>query len=98
MAAALTLSRNHFICRITTRAHIHPRHPRPCTRILPKSFNAIIDSLEKTIDRVGKTGSNVCIAEGDSEHVDVRNHVICALIIILLLVILIRMSVDKTDD
>ena len=98
MAAALTLSRNHFICRITTRAHIHPRQPRPCNRLLPRSFNVIIESLEKTIDRVGKTGSNVCIAEGDGEHVDVCSHVLCALVIILLLVILIRMSVDNTDD
>jgi hypothetical protein len=96
MAAALTLRRNHFICRITTRAH--SRQPRACTRFLPRSFNAIIDSLEKTIDRVGKTGSNVCIAESDGEHVDVRNHVICALVIILLLFILIRMNMDKTDD
>jgi hypothetical protein len=96
MAAALTLRRNHFICRITIRAH--SRQPRACTRLLPRSFNVIIDSLEKTIDRVGKIGSNVCIAEGDGEHVDMRNHVVCALIIIVLLLILIRMSVDKTDD
>lgn len=96
MAAALTLHRNYFICRITTRAH--SRQPRACNRLLPQSFKVIIDSLEKTIDRVGKTGSHVCIAEGDGEHVDVRNHVVCALVIILLVLILIKMSVDKTDD
>ena len=64
-------------------------------------LNIIIVSIEKTIERVGKVGGGHAVVAApyhdEDEHVDIRQHIICALVIIILLIILIHMTCDKEE-
>ena len=77
--------------KIAANASRIPAAPQSTIRV-------VIDYLENTIDRLGKLDSitpSLSYAS-EEEHVDARNHIICALVILILLIILIK--INKGDD
>ncbi len=85
-------------------AHCHAHHSKITANVsrIPAApqftIKVVIDYLENTIDRLGKIDSitpSLSYAS-EEEHVDARNHIICAMMILILLIILIK--INKGDD
>ena len=98
---ALSLSHIHFHANLNVHLHAH-RTRTALSRVSNSSRSTvkiIIDSLEKTIERLGKVEHILpppSCGPFDEEHVDTTHHVMCALIIIILLIILVK--VNKNDE